>query len=95
MHPYTSGGPTHQAFGADNIQIGDLDKLTRLLARQTRPAGLMAMAVVRRSGSPRCPGTQMVRIPAACPCAYWRLDIRSGVPCVAGRCLEVLLVHPA
>lgn len=32
MHPYTSGGPTHKASGADNIQLGDLGKLKRLLA---------------------------------------------------------------
>jgi hypothetical protein len=32
MHPYSSGGPTHKASGADNVQIGDLGKLKKLLA---------------------------------------------------------------
>lgn len=31
MHPYTSGGPTHKAHGADNVQMGDLGKLKKLL----------------------------------------------------------------
>jgi hypothetical protein len=30
IHPYTSGGPTHEG-GANDVEIGDLDKLTRLL----------------------------------------------------------------
>ncbi len=31
MHPYTSGGPTNKAYGADNIQLAQLGKLKRLL----------------------------------------------------------------
>jgi hypothetical protein len=30
-HPYTQGGPTHHAFGAENVSIGDLPELRRLL----------------------------------------------------------------
>jgi hypothetical protein len=36
MHPYTSGGPTHRAAGADNVQLGDLAKIKRLLAAADR-----------------------------------------------------------
>lgn len=32
MHPYTSGGPTHKGYGQDNVQLGDLPKLRKLLA---------------------------------------------------------------
>lgn len=31
MHPYTSGGPTHKAQGADNIQLAQLGNLKKLL----------------------------------------------------------------
>jgi hypothetical protein len=31
MHPYTSGGPTHKAVGTDNVQMGNLPELSRLL----------------------------------------------------------------
>lgn len=36
MHPYTSGGPTHKAAGPDNVQLGDLRKLKRLIAAADR-----------------------------------------------------------
>lgn len=36
MHPYTSGGPTHKAFGEDNVQMGDLGKLTSVLRAAER-----------------------------------------------------------
>lgn len=32
MHPYTSGGPTHKAEGRDNVQMGNLSDLKRLLS---------------------------------------------------------------
>ena len=35
VHPYTSGGPTHKG-GANDIEIGDLGKLTTLLAAADR-----------------------------------------------------------
>lgn len=31
IHPYTSGGPTRKAIGKDNVQLGDLVELKRLL----------------------------------------------------------------
>jgi hypothetical protein len=31
MNPYTTGGPTHKAAGADDVSLGDLAKLRRLL----------------------------------------------------------------
>ena len=30
-NPYTSGAPTHQAFGADNVSINELPKMRSLL----------------------------------------------------------------
>jgi hypothetical protein len=30
-HPYTSGGPTHQAFHPDDVSLGDLPEMGRLL----------------------------------------------------------------
>ena len=30
-HPYTSGDPTHQAFNADDVSLGDLPEMRRLL----------------------------------------------------------------
>lgn len=31
MHPYTTGGPTHQAYAPDDVSLGDLPELRRLL----------------------------------------------------------------
>jgi len=36
VHPYTSGGPTHHAYGADNVQLGDLPELKKLLRAADR-----------------------------------------------------------
>jgi hypothetical protein len=36
MHPYTSGGPTHSAFRPDDVAIGDLPEMSRLLAAAQR-----------------------------------------------------------
>ena len=30
-HPYTSGGPTHKALNPDDVSIGDLPEMKRLL----------------------------------------------------------------
>jgi hypothetical protein len=35
-HPYTSGGPTHQARGRDNVSLGDLPEMKRLLRAAIR-----------------------------------------------------------
>jgi Cellulase (glycosyl hydrolase family 5) len=35
-HPYTYGGPTHKAFHADDVSLGDLDKMRRLLNAAAR-----------------------------------------------------------
>lgn len=35
MHPYTTGGPTHEG-GVNDVQLGDLEKLTALLAAADR-----------------------------------------------------------
>lgn len=40
MHPYTSGGPTHKAAGKDNIQLGDLGKLKRLIVAADRAGNI-------------------------------------------------------
>jgi hypothetical protein len=37
-HPYTTGGPTHKAAGPDDVMLGDLPKVTRLI-RAARRAG--------------------------------------------------------
>ncbi len=70
MHPYTSGGPTHQAFGADNIQIGDLDKLTRLLAAADKAGRIDGDGRRTPLWLTEMSWDSIVRIPAACPCAY-------------------------
>ena len=36
MHPYTSGGPTHEAVGRDNVQLGNLGDLKSLLRAADR-----------------------------------------------------------
>jgi hypothetical protein len=36
INPYTTGGPTHRAQGADDVSLGDLPKLTRLLRAADR-----------------------------------------------------------
>lgn len=36
IHPYTTGGPTHKAPGADDVELGDLGKLQRLLRAADR-----------------------------------------------------------
>ncbi len=36
IHPYTTGGPTHRAPGADDVELGDLGKLRRLLKAADR-----------------------------------------------------------
>jgi hypothetical protein len=35
-HPYTSGGPNHEAFAADDVSLGDLPEMRRLLAAARR-----------------------------------------------------------
>jgi hypothetical protein len=35
-HPYTSGGPTHKAVLSDDVSLGDLPKLRKLLAAAVR-----------------------------------------------------------
>lgn len=35
-HPYTSGGPNHHAFSADDVSIGDLPELRRLVRAAVR-----------------------------------------------------------
>jgi len=35
-HPYTSGGPRHHANGADDVSLGDLPQMRRLLAAAVR-----------------------------------------------------------
>jgi hypothetical protein len=46
-HPYTTGGPTHKAPGADDVALGDLTKMTKLL-RAAEKAGK-----IRKSAGPR------------------------------------------
>lgn len=36
INPYTTGGPTHRAAGADDVSLGDLPKLQRLLRASDR-----------------------------------------------------------
>ena len=37
-HPYTYGGPTHNAFHPDDVSLGDLGEMRRLLRAARRPA---------------------------------------------------------
>lgn len=46
-HPYTTGGPTHKAPGADDVALGDLHKMTTML-RAAERAGK-----IRKSAGPR------------------------------------------
>jgi hypothetical protein len=46
-HPYTEGGPTHHAKSGDNVSLGDLPKMRRLLD------AAIAAGHVRSQGKPR------------------------------------------
>lgn len=46
-HPYTTGGPTHKAPGADDVALGDLQKMTTLLRAAERAKK------IRKRGGPR------------------------------------------
>jgi hypothetical protein len=35
-HPYTSGGPTHKAFGSDGVALGDLTQLQKIVRAAVR-----------------------------------------------------------
>ena len=41
-HPYTSGGPTHKAFRPDDVSLGDLGKMRRLLEAAVRARRVVA-----------------------------------------------------
>lgn len=49
-HPYTTGGPTHKAPGADDVALGDLHKMTTLLRAAER-----SRKIRKRSGPRRTP----------------------------------------
>jgi len=68
MHPYTSGGPTHRAVLPDDVSIGDLSKVRRVLqaARRyghLRSHGPLRFWVTEFSWDSRPPDPQGVPIP--------------------------------
>jgi hypothetical protein len=46
-HPYTSGGPTHQAFHRDDVSLGDLPEMRALLRAAVRARHVVARRGVR------------------------------------------------
>jgi len=46
-HPYTSGGPTHQAVSPDDVSLGDLQDMRRLLAAAARTKRIVSRQPVR------------------------------------------------
>lgn len=46
-HPYTSGGPTHHAASPDDVSLGDLPKMRRLLAGAVRAKHVISAHKVR------------------------------------------------
>ena len=46
-HPYTAGGPTHHAFAKDDVSLGDLPEMRRLLLAATRARKVISRAPVR------------------------------------------------
>ena len=49
-HPYTYGGPTHSAFNPDDVSLGDLGKMRRLLDAAERRRAHPVAPGRRRSG---------------------------------------------
>ncbi len=47
VHPYTSGGPQHHAFGANDISLGDLSEVRRLLDAAVRARHVLPSRPVR------------------------------------------------
>jgi hypothetical protein len=41
-HPYTSGGPTHQAYRADDVSLGDLPEMRRVLMAAYRNGSIVS-----------------------------------------------------
>lgn len=46
-HPYTSGGPNHRAFRPDDVSLGDLPEMKRLLDAAVRAGHVVARKPVR------------------------------------------------
>jgi hypothetical protein len=46
-HPYTSGGPTRRAFGQDDVSIGDLPEMRRLLSAAVRAGRVVSSRSVQ------------------------------------------------
>jgi hypothetical protein len=46
-HPYTSGGPTHEAQGGNDVSLGDLPEMARVLRAATRDGRITSSRKVR------------------------------------------------
>jgi hypothetical protein len=46
-HPYTSGGPTHQAYRPDDVSLGDLPEMRRVLMAAYRNGSIVSKAPPR------------------------------------------------
>jgi hypothetical protein len=46
-HPYTSGGPTHEAFGRDDVSLGDLPEMRAVLDAAIRHRKIVSRRRVR------------------------------------------------
>jgi hypothetical protein len=67
-HPYTSGGPTHRSYGRNDVQLGDLPKLRRLVNAAVRlghvkPAGGLKLWVTEFSWDSGPPDPQALKQP--------------------------------
>jgi hypothetical protein len=46
-HPYTSGGPTHQAAAADDVSLGDLPEMRRVLLAAVKAGSIVSSQPVQ------------------------------------------------
>jgi hypothetical protein len=89
IHPWTSGGPTHHASEKDDVSLGDLPKLRRLLAAATkaghiRPNRMPELWVTEFSWDTRPPDTHAETAPMALQSRWvaeavyqaWKNDVR-------------------
>jgi hypothetical protein len=67
-HPYTSGGPTHRSYGRNDVQLGDLPELRRLVNAAVRlghvtPAGGLKLWVTEFSWDSGPPDSKALKQP--------------------------------
>lgn len=91
VHPYTSGGPTHHASSPNDVSVGDLQKVNRVLEAAVRYQQVRSLIPVRLwvtefSWDTRPPDPNPLAVPIALQ-ARWTADVlyrmwKSGVSLV-------------